>query len=212
MMSAAVSCKRGRKAGCPAALMQVLGQVELTVDYRPSSDLQKVSNISAAATWTDMPYSPIKASMSIFLADFLYHCLKGEGENAVLFSFLDNSLRWFDEAVGGYANFHLILMLRLTRFLGIWPTLEGWAPGKFYDLKGACYSSRLPDHGQYLCADDARWVPLLLHTDYGTMHRLRLTRDKRWHMLDILLQYYRLHVPAFGELQSLDVLRELFAG
>ena len=211
LLSAVVRVKHGRNAGCPAALMQLLGELEFCVDFKASADLQKISNISVATPWIDMPYNPIKVSMSIFLADFLYHTLRNEGENAALFSFLEKSLRWFDESEHGFVNFHLILILRLTRFLGIWPTLEGRSRDKIYDLKSACYSFHLPDHGQYLDAEVARWIPVLLHTDYSNMYRLRLDRSKRWHMLDILLRYYRLHVPAFGELQSMDVLRELFS-
>ena len=30
-------------------------------------------------------------------------------------------------------------------------------------------------------------------------------------MLEVLLQYYHLHVPSFGELQSVEILRELFS-
>lgn len=210
-ISAVVRIKHGRNGGCPASLMQLLAEVEFCIDYKASSDLQKISNISVAMPWVDLPYNPIKASMSIFLADFLCHALRNEGENIALFLFLEKSLRWFDESDHGFANFHLILILKLTRFLGIWPTLEGRSQDKIYDLKGACYSSHLPEHGQYIDVEVARWIPVLLQTNYSNMHRLSFDRSKRWQMLDILLRYYRLHVPAFGELQSMDILRELFS-
>jgi DNA repair protein RecO (recombination protein O) len=42
------------------------------------------------------------------------------------------------------------------------------------------------------------------------MHLFRLSRSERNRILELLLTYYRLHLPAFPELRSLSVLRELF--
>lgn len=211
MISALVRVAHGGKKGGRSALWQLLNMVEVNVDYRPSADLQKVGEVLISSPWKDLPYHPFKASISMFLADFLYHSLRGEGENRALFSFLENSLVWLDESERGIVDFHLLLMLRMTRFLGIWPGTEGCGPGMLYDLKGACYVSQIPSHGQYVQAGEASLLPLLLRADYSTMHLLKMSRDERRHMLDVLLRYYQLHVPGFGDLQSLDVLRELFS-
>lgn len=211
MLSAGARLTRGGRSGGRCALWQTLNVVEMNVDYRPANDLQKISEASISTPWVELPYHPVKASISMFLGDFLFHSLRGEGENRPLFSFLYNSLRWLDEADGGVANFHLLLMIRMTRFLGIWPSIDGYGRNLVYDMKAACFSAVLPEHGQYLEAGDAMWIPLLLKMDYSQMHRLRMTRHERWHMLEVLLRYYRLHVPSFGELQSVEVLRELFS-
>lgn len=201
----------GRRSGGRAALWQVLNLVDVEMDYRPSREFQTIGEAAISHPWASLPYHPVKAAMSMFLGEFLFHSLRGEGENAALFAFLENSLRWFDEAEEGVADFHLQLMLRLTRFLGILPGTEGCGGRKVYDLKGACYASVIPAHGQYLAADEARWLPVLLGLDYGRMRRLGMTAAKRRRMLEVLLQYYRLHVPAFGELQGLDILREVLS-
>lgn len=211
MISAAVRLSRGGKSGARSALWQILNIIEVELDYRASAELQKLGEVSISSPWHELPYHPYKASISMFLGDFLYHSLKGEGENRALFSFLNNSLCWLDGAEADYSNFHLFLMLRMTRFVGILPSMEGYARNKVYDLRGACFSSVLPSHGQYIDASEAVLIPVLLEMNYSQMHRLRLSRNERWHMLDVLLKYYRLHMPGFGELQSLDILRELFS-
>lgn len=211
MVACMVRVSSGRKAGGRSALWQILNMVDVTMDYRPSREVQTVSEASLSSPWQNLPYHPMKAAVAMFLGEFLFHALRGEGENAALFAFLENSLRWFDEAEEGIADFHLQLMLRLTRFLGILPGTDGYDRHKMYDLRGACYVSLLPGHGGYLPAEEARWIPVLLGLDYGRMRRLKMTTDKRRRMMDVLLQYYRLHVPAFGELHSLDVLREVLS-
>ena len=211
MLSAGERLTRGGRTGGRSALWQMLNVVEMSVDYRPASELQKISDVSISTPWMDLPYSPVKASISMFLGEFLFRSLRGEGENRPLFSFLYNSLRWLDEAEGNVANFHVLLMIRMTRFLGIWPGMAGYGRNMVYDMKNACFSASIPVHGQCLEPRDAMWIPLLLEMDYSRMHRLKMTRNERWHMLEVLLQYYRLHVPSFGELQSVEVLRELFS-
>lgn len=211
MVPCMVRVSHGRKAGGRTALWQVLSLVDVEMDYRASREVQTVREASlSSCPWRSLPYHPVKAAIAMFLGEFLFHSLRGEGENAPLFAFLENSLRWFDEADDGFVDFHLQLMLRLTRFIGILPGTDGYARHKAYDLKGACYVQSVPSHGQYLVADEARWIPVLLHLDYGRMRMLGWTVPLRRRMLEVLLVYYRLHVPAFGELQGLDVLREVF--
>ena len=50
-----------------------------------------------------------------------------------------------------------------------------------------------------------------MRMDFPTMHLYRLSRQERNRIIDVLLQYYRLHIPQFPELKSLAVLQELWA-
>jgi DNA repair protein RecO (recombination protein O) len=49
-----------------------------------------------------------------------------------------------------------------------------------------------------------------MRMDYPTMHLFRLSRNERNRILDVLLTYYRLHLPGFPTLRSLSVLQELY--
>lgn len=211
IISAFMRVNRSKKKGSGSASAQILSLLEFSLDYRQSADFQKISEISICSPWRDMPYNPVKASIAMFLATFLYHVLRMEGRNEHLFSFLEYSLRWLDEAEKDFANFHLLFMVRLTRFLGILPGTEGYSRTRLYDLVAAGFTDRLPPHGQYVEASEAALIPLILRMDYRNMNRMRLSRNQRWHMLEIIVRYYQLHVPGFGELQNLDVLREMFS-
>jgi DNA repair protein RecO (recombination protein O) len=211
MVSAMVRFSRGAKGRSNGALWQLLNVLEIGINYSANAAMQKIGDCSISVPWTDLPYNPMKASVAMFLSDMLYHSLRGEGENRELFCFLENALCWFDEAEHGIPDFHVILMAKLTRFLGIWPGTDGYEPGMLYDLNDACYVRQIPSHGQYVEADEASLLASLFMTDFSTIHILKMSRNERRHMLDILLRYYQIHVPGFGELQSLDVLRELFS-
>ena len=47
--------------------------------------------------------------------------------------------------------------------------------------------------------------------DYENMHLFRLSRHDRNRISDIVLHYYRIHVPDMPELKSFQVMRELFS-
>ena len=46
--------------------------------------------------------------------------------------------------------------------------------------------------------------------NFSTMHLFRFSRAQRNRILDVLIDYYRLHLAAMPELNSPDVLRTLF--
>ncbi len=209
MVTCMVRVSHGRRGGGRTALWQILSLVDVNLDYRPTREMQTVGEAVIAEPWQSIPYHPMKAAIAMFLGDFLYHSLRSEGENAALFAFLENSLHWLDATERGIADFHVQLMLRLTRFLGILPSAEERGRNMVYDLRGAGYVTLVPEHGQYLIYKEARWIPLLLAADYGRMPRM--TTPQRRRLMEVILMYYRLHLPGFGELESLDVLREIFS-
>lgn len=81
----------------------------------------------------------------------------------------------------------------------------------FFDLREGQFCSSAPTHRDFLQPDDARRIHILMRMDFPTMRLYRLSRQERNRIVDVLLQYYRLHIPQFPELKSLAVLQELWA-
>ncbi len=46
--------------------------------------------------------------------------------------------------------------------------------------------------------------------NYDTMHLFAMSRAERNRCVDVMMEYYRLHLPDFPEMKSLPVLKELF--
>ena len=84
-----------------------------------------------------VPYHPHKSAIALFIAEFLYRALREEAENAPLFAYLSNSIQWLDECKHDFANFHLVFLIRLSRFLGLYPNTEGYHNGDYFDLLNA---------------------------------------------------------------------------
>jgi DNA repair protein RecO (recombination protein O) len=206
-----VKVPKQKRTNVKTLLLRTLNILELDYDYRPNQALQRIKDMRLYASYQSLPYDPVKGTIALFLSEFLYHTLKHEVENAPLFHYLCNSLQWLDRSEARLANFHLVFLIRLTRFLGFWPNVQDYTPGKVFDLQDAVMADSLPLHGQYLDATESAYVLSLLRMDYATMHLFRFSRTERARVLAVLIKYYRIHIPEFPEMKSLDVLRTVFS-
>lgn len=202
---------KSKKASVKSTLFQPLSLVELDVDIRPNTTIYKVREAKSFHPFTSLPYDPVKSSIALFLAEFLYRSLREEAENAPLFSYLMHSIIWLDTCKRDYANFHLVFLMRLSRFLGLYPNLEGYADGDYFDLRSACFRTLPPQmHSDYLEPAEAARLKTLMRMRFDTMHLFAMSRAERVRCLNLLNDYYRLHLPDFPVLRSLEVLQELF--
>lgn len=186
--------------------------LSIDYDFRLRSSLQRLREVRIDQPYLHIPINPSKQTILLFLAEFLTYATRDEQQNVPLFLFIRSSLLWLDETEARFANFHLVFMARMSRFLGFWPNLEDYHEGCYFDLRGATFTPLRPLHPDFLPPEDAAHVGLLMRISYPTMHVFLPTREERNRIAGIMLAYYRLHVPNMPDLRSLPVLRELFAG
>ena len=195
---------------------QPMTLLEVECDLRQRVQLQKLKDARLLSAYTSIPFSPEKLALSLFTAEFLYHALRSEQQNVPLFAYISDSMQWLDMATSNYANFHLTFLMRMSRFLGFYPNLEarGYDSQEdlnlLFDLREGRFSSTVPMHRDFLQPDEARLIRLLMRMDFPTMHLFHLSRHDRNRITEVLLHYYRLHIPQFPELKSLSVLQELW--
>lgn len=201
---------KSKKARVKTLLLQPLTLLEMDFDERPGRNLQRIKDASPFCPFRSIPYEPIKTAIALFLAEFLYHALRSEVVNEPLFDYLVNSIELFDTCEEHYANFHLVFLMRLTLFLGIHPNVDVYHSGDYFDLAGGCFSGVKPLHAAFVKPEEAAHIDMLLRMNYETMHLFLLNGQQRMRCLEIINDYYRLHVPDFPMLKSLQVLREVF--
>lgn len=202
---------RGRKAAVKSVFFQSLSMIELVADIRPKASLHRIREVKQWYICSSLPYDPVKTSISLFLAEFLGKVLREVGGNTVLFDYLAYSIQWLDSCRESFANFHLVFLIRFSRFLGLYPNVDGYCEGDYFDLLNGCYAPARPQHAYFLTQEEAAVLHQLVRANFYTMHLFALNRGERNRCLEQILLYYRLHVPAFPELKSLSVLQELFS-
>ena len=210
-LSFAVPIPKTSKGRLKKQYFQPMTLLEVECDVRQRVQLQKLKDARLLTPYSSIPFSPDKLAISLFVAEFLYHALRSEQQNELLFAYLFDSMQWLDIAATGYANFHLTFLMRMSRFLGFYPNLDDYTDGCVFDLRTSTFSLQVPTHSDFLSPDDSRRIHTLMRMDFPTMHLFQLSRHERNRIAEVLLHYYQLHIPQFPELKSLGVLQELWA-
>ena len=101
------------ESGCEIRTFPALVFYWAEADYRPNATLYRVKEAKSFYPFSSIPYDPYKSSMALFLSEFLYRAIREEAENRPLFAYLQHSIIWLDECGDGFANFHLVFLMRL---------------------------------------------------------------------------------------------------
>ena len=148
----------------------------------------------------------MKSTIAMFISEILHHSIHEEEKNEPLFAFLESALHWLDHH-DEIANFHLILLLEATKFLGFYPDIsEINAP--YFEMTEGIFSSfhaisSLTENETQLFR---KLIGLQFDSDRKTFHV-----SERQALLKILIDYYSFHLDGFKRPKSLEVLKEVFS-
>lgn len=195
-------------------LAQVPAELEVEVELKPKG-FALLRQARQVRPYRSLPYDPCKRAVAMYVAEFAAHLLSHEGADASLYYYLCEALEWLDGNLRpqATANFHILVLTGLTARLGIAPSMEGYCEGMLFDLQEGCFVP--PKAGQSLHRLDARQAAVLhlMCTRIGprSLHLLAMNRRERAECMQVIANYYMLHVPGFqpDRLKSEAVLREL---
>lgn len=219
----AVRIPKTAKAGIKPLLFQPLNLLTVEWDHHGSDTIRRLRSVNLCEPYSTISSSPAKAAIATFLSEVLTYTLRSEHDGS-LFPFLKTSFLYLDRLDNGYANFHIVFLTRLARYMGIAPdprallrgrhsrsaASDSSGPLSFFDLMNAELVPAEPNHSYWIGAEETAFLPVLMRLSYSNMHLLRLTRAQRRRILNLIIDYYRLHIPSFPEVRSLPILTEIF--
>ncbi len=208
LQSYLVNSVRSSKAKNKSGFFQPLTILDLVVYHKPDKGLQRISDISFAHHLHSIPFDTLKSAQAIFITEVLYRSIREEESNQNLFLFLENSILKFDAAQDEFVNFHIYFLLQLTTYLGFRPIDNFYAQHPYFDLQDGVFISMAPIHRNYLDGDATALFAMCMQSAFNNQS-FALNYRQRDEMLQSLLIYYSLHLPAGFKVQSYDVLREL---
>ncbi len=200
---------RGRKAKLKPSFFEPLTLLDLEVYHKSNQSLHHIKEARVDVPWHHIPFSMEKQSILLFLDEILYRCLREESPDTELFSWIYNSLIWFDLEEENFLNFHLLFLVKLSRFLGFYPKSEGKMPEntRVFDLQEGIFLAHHPSHPYYVDGPVVQHLFKLIQTTTMTLKDLHFSTRERRMVLDSLLTFYQLHLPELGKIKSLEILR-----
>ena len=199
-----------RKSKLRSAFFQPLSLVEFEADHQGNRGLQRIKEIRSLCPLSDILSTPVKNAIALFLAEVLYRSLRETEKNPALFLYLFQSIQLLDLCKTGLANFHLVFLLKLTRYLGFYPNIEDKNEGGYFDLQGGSFSLTRPFHNAWLTPEQAKDFVQLMRITFDNLEAFKFNHRERVEILRQILNYYRMHLTEFPTIKSLEVMQELF--
>ena len=130
-----VRISRSPRTAVRHTLFQPLALLQLEWEEKKTMELLRPKSAQVAVPLMSLPFHPVKATMALFLSEFLTYALRSEPISPALFEYVYRSVEWLDTAQKDFANFHLVFLLRLSRFLGFFPDLTFAEHQDYFDME-----------------------------------------------------------------------------
>jgi DNA repair protein RecO (recombination protein O) len=195
-----------KKSNQKIAYFQPLSLLEIEANHKNKGTLEHFKEIKLAHAYQTISTDIVKSTIVIFLSEIINHSIHEEEKNETLFDFLESALLWLD-AHNEMANFHLILMLEMTKFFGFYPNTSE-SIFKFFDCKEGNFTASLGTN--YLSEQETFLFKKLIDLKFDSDQKV-FAGTERQILLKILLEYYSIHLDGFKKPKSLEVLKEIFS-
>lgn len=190
LQSYIVNGVRSKSSKSRIALFQPLTLLDLVVYHRANAEINRIKEVKCLYPFRTIPVDIRKSTISMFLAEIINKTVKEEAYPAELCEFLIQSFIAFDNIEDNSENFHLIFLLKLSRFLG-------FGAHQVNDVLGVRVTSKLNEEA----------IARLLCCSYS--ENVQIDNQQRREILDLIIKFFNDHIDNLGEIRSIAILREV---
>lgn len=196
-----------KKGKTKSVYFQPLMLLDIEERYQASRSLQYLKEVKCNFPYRSMHTNVFKASLSVFIAEILGNVLQEEESNPALFEFLEVAFQFLDQQ-SQFSNFHLLFLIKLSKYLGFYPdednghkTYFNLESGTFQNDKNSMYV--LEGHQKNLMVQ-------LTKSNFEDVNLIKLNSQQRSAFLNTILMYFELHLGNFRKPKSLQVFSDVF--
>ena len=172
------------------SLFLPLTVLEADITESSKSKLYTARNLNAKYPLNGIRGNLFKNSMTLFMSEVLYRVVKEGGNEQGLFEWCEKSIQLLDSIESDFSNFHIRFLLELAIALGFSPEAQ--------DLR--------PFTGEHFPI-----VEKFIQGTFAESMLIPLTGQVRNEIAEEILRYIEFHSESAVNVNSLKVLRELFA-
>ncbi len=210
-MSFIINGVRKKKSKFPSNNFQAFNIIELVFIQSNKSDLHRITEVNSSIILNDIIFDIYKSSICMFLAEMIHLTYQASEKDEQLFSFLENLIQFIDNSPSkNIANIHLWSLLRLMQFSGISPENNYSNRLAFFNPVEGKFTNEDKKNQFIYSALNSERINQLLSSKIEDISDIEMSRKERHTLLNLLLQYFQLHLDSFKKSKSLDILNELF--
>ena len=181
---------RSKTAKGKIALYQPLTLLDLVVYYKENASIKRIKELKCLHQYQTLSTDIRKSSIAMFISEMLNKTVKDETHAQEIFEFVYHSLVLLDHQENALENFHLIFLIKLSRFLG--------------------FGAQQPEEilgGRMLDHQEEELLKTLVTADFTDP--IVMTNVQRRNLLEAILRFYAEHIDSLGEIRSVQVLKEI---
>ena len=171
-------------------LFQPLSILEAGIQESSRSSLYTARNLSLKHHLAGIRGNMFKNSMTMFLSEVLYRTIKDGANEEGLYEWCERNILLLDAIRSDFSNFHIRFLLEFAIALGFSPEARDLTPftGQHYPV-----------------------VERFMKEDFAQSMLIPLSGSVRNEIAEDILRYIEFHTESSLNINSLKVLRELFA-
>ena len=197
---------KSKKGKLRTAMFQPAMQLELVAVHKDKGTLESIREAKVIQPYVSLHTDILKSSIVLFLSEMLRNSIQEEETNRPLYAFLEHAFLWLD-LHGHSANFHLLFLLELTKYLGFYPETST-SEYEYFNLETGIFETTESRYS--ISEENLDTLKALLGTNFDALSEIKLNQKRRTSFVNMLLAYYELHLHGFRKPKSLAVLSSLF--
>jgi DNA repair protein RecO (recombination protein O) len=205
-----VNSVRKKNARVKLNVLHPLSLVDLVIYHNERKGLHRAADVRSNPILQNIPGNIYKTSIALFLDEVLCKAVKEEEPNQQLFDFLFHAIQILDMNSPAGSNFHLNFLLQLSKYLGFYPMENYSEKNTVFNLQEGAFQSAVPLHPFYLEGTMSALFNQLIKSSVDLSAELKMQAEEKRSFIEKFLQYYSLHISAFGEIKSHKVLEEIW--
>jgi DNA repair protein RecO (recombination protein O) len=202
---------RKKNAKIKAGHLQHLALVEMEVFHKGSKDLQYIRELKIIHPFQSITVDIRKSSMVVFMNEVIYKTIKEEESNPELFNFIFNAIQILDLAEEHISLIHILFLVHLTKFLGFYPKNNYSVLTPNFDLQEGEFSKTVGPATVIAVEPFSTYISQLCNASFEKLEKLEIRQSHKNDLLEIILNFYRLHLPGISEFKSHAVLKSVFS-
>ena len=199
---------KSKRGAIKVAHFQPLTQLQIVANHNTKGNLNNIKEVRVLHHYKSLYTHIIKQSIVLFISEILTTTIKEEERNRDLYQYLETNFIWLDTH-HSVANFHLFFLLNLTRFLGFYPDTSNQHLEGFHLLEGKFTFST---HQKEIIKNEKLiQFKKLLGIQFDAIEKVSFNKQERQQVLQIIIQYFKLHLEGFKNPKSLSILETVFS-
>jgi len=199
--------RKSRKGKLRVSFFQPLTQLEIHTQHKGKGTLEYIKEASLTYTYINIPVDVAKSSVALFFGEVLSQLLTEQQPDEQLFDYLSTIFEYLDQT-DHVANFTIKTLLDMSELMGFGIDKSTMSFPYLNMMDGSFDNDGMLPH--HLSEDESSLIKVFIGTNFDAVPAIKINRKQRGVILNLVLDYFKIHLHTFKKPTSLTILKQLF--